>query len=124
MYSLQIPKLTLQPLVENAIYHGIRIEDETRGKLVISAEVRGERAVISVSDSGSGMTAEEIAKMNASVSEFDEDFGYGVRNVHKRIELFFGKGYGLFYKMNEAAGVTVEITLPAGMQKKEREDHV
>ena len=57
MYSLQIPKLTLQPLVENAIYHGIRIEDETRGKLVISAEVRGERAVISVSDSGSGMTA-------------------------------------------------------------------
>lgn len=70
------------------------------------------------------MTAEEIAKMNASVSEFDEDFGYGVRNVHKRIELFFGKGYGLFYKMNEAAGVTVEITLPAGMQKKEREDHV
>nr|WP_288978052.1 sensor histidine kinase [uncultured Blautia sp.] len=124
MYSLQIPKLTLQPLVENAIYHGIRIEDETRGKLVISAEVRGERAVISVSDSGSGMTAEEMAKMNASVSEFDENFGYGVRNVHKRIELFFGKGYGLFYKMNEEAGVTVEITLPAGTQKKEGEDHV
>ena len=124
MYSLQIPKLTLQPLVENAIYHGIRIEDETRGKLVIGAEVKGESAVISVSDSGIGMTEEEIDRINASISEYDENFGYGVRNVHKRIELLFGKGYGLYYKMNKEGGVTVEITLPAGKQKTEGEDHV
>lgn len=124
MYSLQIPKLTLQPLVENAIYHGIRIEDETRGKLVISAGIRGDKAVISVSDSGLGMSAEEIAHINESISEYDESFGYGIRNVQKRIEIFFGKGYGLFYKRNEEGGVTVEITLPAGNYQTEGENYV
>ena len=124
LLQISVLKLTLQPLVENAIYHGIRIEDETRGKLVIGAEVKGESAVISVSDSGIGMTEEEIDRINASISEYDENFGYGVRNVHKRIELLFGKGYGLYYKMNKEGGVTVEITLPAGKQKTEGEDHV
>ena len=73
---------------------------------------------------GIGMTEEEIDRINASISEYDENFGYGVRNVHKRIELLFGKGYGLYYKMNKEGGVTVEITLPAGKQKTEGEDHV
>ena len=50
--------------------------------------------------------------MNQSISQYDEKFGYGVRNVNKRIELMFGKEYGLHFSQNELGGLTVEIHLP------------
>ena len=67
---------------------------------------------LQVCDSGSGMSQEKIDEMNQSISRHDETFGYGVRNVNKRIELLFGKEYGLRFFKNEFGGVTVEIHLP------------
>lgn len=58
------------------------------------------------------MTQEQIDEMNQCLSEYDEGFGYGVRNVNKRIELLYGQEYGLHYLSNEYGGVTVEIVLP------------
>lgn len=110
--DVQIPKMTLQPLVENSIYHGIKVREGQKGAVRILAESRDDCVDILVEDSGSGMTQEQIAEMNASISVYDDSFGYGVRNVNKRIEIMFGKEYGLHYLKNEQSGVTVKIHLP------------
>ena len=59
-YQVQIPKMTLQPLVENAIYHGIRIKEGGKGKVILSLQRKGDAVCIFLADSGSGMPAEKI----------------------------------------------------------------
>lgn len=110
--STQIPKLTLQPLVENSIYHGIKVKDGKKGHVTIRAEKTLGDTKIIVEDSGTGMTEEQMIQMNRYISEYDEEMGYGVRNVNRRIELLYGENYGLYYKSNEFGGVTVEILIP------------
>ncbi len=110
--GVEIPKMTLQPLVENAIYHGIKIKDGNKGKVTITAERDKEDILIEVIDNGSGMTEEQIRALNNSISEVYETFGYGVRNVNKRIEIMFGKQYGLYFMKNNLSGITVQIRLP------------
>lgn len=110
--SIKIPKMTLQPLVENSIYHGIRIKEGKYGKIFITARRDGNTNIITVEDDGGGMSQSAIDEMNESISVHDESFGYGVRNVHKRIELLFGTEYGLFYRQSSSGGLTVEIRLP------------
>lgn len=107
-----IPKLTLQPLVENSIYHGIKVKEGKKGSVFLKAVREGDHVLIILADTGSGMTQAQIDAMNLQLSEYDESFGYGVRNVNKRIELLYGKDYGLYYLRNEFGGVTVEIQLP------------
>ncbi|MDR2025746.1 MAG: sensor histidine kinase [Hungatella sp.] len=110
--DLQIPKLTLQPLIENSIYHGLKIKEGKSGTIWIDLTESGEAVTLFVSDSGNGMSRETIEEMNDSISAYKESFGYGVRNVHKRIELIFGSGYGLRFDSNASGGVTVNIRLP------------
>lgn len=112
--DVPIPKITLQPLVENSIYHGIKVKEGRRGELHIEAYRNEGYVFIRLSDNGTGMSDEQILRMNKSISEYHKDFGYGVQNVNKRIELLFGKEYGLHYEKNETGGVTVTIRLPGG----------
>lgn len=112
LLDINIPKMTLQPLVENSIYHGIRVKEGKKGKVEITAYSDGKDVQIVVSDSGTGMGSREIEEMNRSISIHDDSFGYGVRNVNKRIELMFGKPYGLRFTGNENGGVTVVVRLP------------
>lgn len=112
--NVLIPKLTLQPLIENSIYHGIRVKDGYKGKIIITAKENHNKIIISVADNGVGMKQEQIDEINNSISVFDEKAGYGLRNVHKRIEMLFGSGYGLFYRKNDHDGTTVDILLPKG----------
>lgn len=113
-----IPKITLQPLIENSIYHGIKVKEGRKGELRITAYRKEEDIFIIVADNGTGMKEEQIERMNNSISEYDNEFGYGIRNVNRRIEILFGKGYGLHYDKNEMGGVTVTIRLPAHEEKK------
>lgn len=110
--EIRIPKLTLQPLIENSIYHGIKVKEGKKGSILIDVKKEGKTACITLADTGTGMTGEQIDEMNQHLSEHDETFGYGVRNVNKRIELLFGEEYGLYYLKNKFGGVTVEIHLP------------
>ena len=118
--KIMIPKLTLQPLVENSIYHGIRVKEGTRGTIKIQAEIIGDNFVLEVYDNGKGMKKEEIEQMNCSINSNDESFGYGVRNVNKRIQILFGSQYGLKYELNEQGGVLVKVVLPYLVDADER----
>ena len=109
---MRIPKLTLQPLVENSIYHGIRTKEGGAGIIRISAIEKEREVIVMVEDSGTVMTQEQIDTINRSVWEYGEQIGYGLNNVHKRIQLAFGEQYGLKYKLSQSGGTIVLIYLP------------
>lgn len=110
--SMMIPKLTLQPLVENSIYHGIRIKEGLTGTVEIEVCETEDAVVLTVKDNGGGMESERIDYINQNISEMDRDVGYGITNINKRIELMCGEQYGLRFRQNEGEGICVEIRLP------------
>lgn len=116
--NIMLPKLTLQPLVENSIEHGISRRDGKGGKIRIWIEEE-EDILLKLSDSGTGITAEKIEEMNRYLHEEEVDLGYGVRNVNRRIELLFGERYGLEYAENEHHGVVVTIRLPRRWEERQ-----
>lgn len=105
-----IVKLVLQPLVENAIYHGIKYEDR-KGMLRITGEIAGEAICIQVIDNGRGMKEETLQHI-LDPKEDGEKRAVGVANVHNRIQLHYGKEYGLAYKSQIGVGTTVTLTIP------------
>jgi two-component system sensor histidine kinase YesM len=108
--EVMIPKMTLQPLVENSIYHGLRVK-QSKGFIKITAVREGEDLIVKVIDNGIGMVPDQIKSLNRTLEDNDSGVGYGVRNVHRRIKLFYGNPYGLFYESNEYGGVTVNVRL-------------
>ena len=111
-YDIPIPKMSLQPLIENAIYHGFRLQEGRKGCIHIHVWEDRTHIVLSIRDDGAGMTLQQTKELNASLSEFDDTRGYGIHNVHRRIEIYFGKGCGLHYRLHDGSGVTVELRLP------------
>src|SRR5208283_4626402 len=96
--SRRVLRLMLQPLVENAIYHGIK-ERRGHGSLAVEARVEAGDLYLSVKDDGVGMNEITVALLNASLDEGKPNAGgSGIRNVHERIRLTYGKPYGLHYK--------------------------
>lgn len=115
--EIEIPKMTLQPLLENSIYHGLQKKNKkTKGLIMISIREIEEGVELSVADNGNGMTEDEISEMNRTITVFEEKYGYGIRNVNRRIQLLYGENYGLVYRRNGTGGVTVLIRLP-GLKK-------
>lgn len=107
-----IPKMTLQPLVENCIYHGVKRHKNIQGIISISGTVRQGKVLITVNDNGVGMDEQQVDEINRTIGMFDEQSGYGVRNVNKRLEILFGAQYGLHYESILGQGTTVTVTLP------------
>ncbi len=115
-FQLRIPKITIQPLVENCVQHGF-VDKDAPFTVRVSGLCMPDCAVLMVEDDGAGMTDKELDALNRSLETDGEEIGYGVRNVHRRIRLLFGEGYGLSYERGERGGVCVKIHLP-----KEEED--
>ena len=125
--GLYTMKLIVQPILENAIYHGMASAEDD-GLITVTARREGEDLVIDVADNGLGMRPEVAASL------LDEDrpeirtsgSGIGVRNVHRRIRLTFGDRYGLTIFSEPDEGTTVQIRLPAldedGAAQYQRED--
>lgn len=118
LYGCSIVKMTLQPLVENAIYHGIK-EKREKGSIRIEGYECGPSVVLKITDTGKGMPKERLDALNRAICE-DEDFvgegmpdSYGVMNVQRRVRIFFGSRYGLHYESVYQEGTVVTITLPS-----------
>lgn len=109
--SILIPKITLQPLIENAMIHAVKNMGED-GEIRISAMVEGERVTIKVEDNGHKTV--DYAALDRILNEDKPDHtsGYGIRNIQQRIKLHFGYQYGLSYKEREHGGTAATIILP------------
>lgn len=119
----QCLKMILQPLVENSIYHGIKEKGE-RGIIRITAEETQGSIVFHVSDTGQGMTEEklkELQEMMRKGIEYDAN-AYGVINVQRRIQTYFGRGYGLYFHSIWGEGTEVKVIIPKKMALEEIHD--
>ncbi|WP_161601280.1 sensor histidine kinase [Paenibacillus luteus] len=109
-----ILKITLQPIVENAIIHGILCTEEESGTIRITGELDKGDIVIIVSDDGEGMSPDIISKLlTKDLNNRTRGSGYGLRNINERIHLFNGPGYGLTFDSKPGIGTAVSIRLPA-----------
>ncbi|MDQ0886682.1 two-component system sensor histidine kinase YesM [Paenibacillus sp. V4I9] len=109
--SYKVIKIILQPLVENAIYHGIR-NNAGIGHIQITGMCKGDRILLQVIDNGIGMSPEEIHNMYQKDRTSVRGSGIGVQNVDQRIKLHFGDPYGLHFESELGKGTTVNIWLP------------
>jgi len=121
----KLPKLTLQPIVENSIYHGIE-RKIGKGHLVIRISASEERLYIRISDDGRGMTDEKLKELNEKLRRLDVETdvpekeeekkpahgGIAVVNVNRRIKLLFGEEYGIHVYSKEGIGTDVIVELP------------
>lgn len=107
-------KLILQPLVENAIYHGMEFMDG-EGEIKLSVMRKEDNLIIQVSDNGLGMTEEQVKSLFSHEVQVTskKGSGIGVKNVNERIKLYFGENYGLTIDSEPDEGTTITILLPA-----------
>lgn len=113
LHDFDIPKITLQPIVENAILHGIQEKESKSGTIVISGCMEGEDILLTVEDDGVGMSPEKLAQISSGTIPVSTGSSYGICNIHERIRLAYGSEYGLTYRSDPGKGTTVEIRLPA-----------
>jgi two-component system, sensor histidine kinase YesM len=112
--DLLVLKLILQPLVENAIYHGIKARRGT-GKIIITAKRKEHLIVFSVSDNGVGISPGRLEQLKDLFDDgipLKDKSGYGSFNINERMKLTFGQEYGLHMTSTEGEGTTVEIWHP------------
>ena len=114
-YDQPMLRMTLQPLVENALYHGIK-KKRGMGKITVAAREEGEKLILSVKDDGVGMTEGELARVrayaNGTESPGEDNTGFGIANVAERLRLFYGTEYGLHFSSHVGDGTTVEVVIP------------
>ena len=112
-----LPKLTLQPLVENALYHGIKLK-RGMGHIYVTGRREGEDILLQVTDDGAGMTPERQEELTRAM-ERGERVGFGLVTVHERVRLFFGPPYGLSLSSRQGVGTTISVRIP--QKRLERE---
>lgn len=108
LMSKKMLKLTLQPIIENSVSHGISAEDEGEETITVRAREEGGDLIIEVQDDGKGMTKEQLE----TILKVDENNShYAVFNIHDRIRLKYGEGYGLRYESAVGQGTMVTIRI-------------
>lgn len=112
--SYQIPKITLQPLVENAVYHGLKPR-QGKGTIRISGSMRDWEILFEVSDDGVGIDPEHAEQINLELQHDYSEPGdhIGIKNVNQRIKLTFGEPFGIVIISHINDGTSVRLTLPA-----------
>ena len=120
----KVLKLLIQPIVENAVFHGVQALTDRRGKIWIYAYEEENKLVITVEDNGVGMSKEKLNKILSN--EFKDikqgDYCIGVINVHDRIRTYYGNKYGLKIESSIGIGTKVYIVVPMINQKQSIEE--
>lgn len=118
VYEYYIPRMTLQPLVENAMIHGLE-KVNRKGLLKIRCIATEKKVVLTVSDNGVGMDVEQLDKLNRQMDKMllsgkkrKNHSGIAVSNVNARIKMTFGEEYGIRYRSMENMGTDVEVLIP------------
>ena len=114
--GVMVPKLTLQPLAENALYHGIK-NKRGKGKILIEGFDLGEDMMLKVTDNGQGMTPERLKEVQDAICT-GERAGFGLAAVSERIALYYGAGYGLRISSTEGEGTVIEVYLAKQIKEK------
>lgn len=120
--NCRILRFSLQPILENSITHGISPKN-SYGKIVISGSQKDDFIIFTISDTGVGMTEEETGRLqerldscfgseNVNKSNYEYQHGIGLKNINKRVKLFYGTNYGLSVKSIKNVGTFVTLTLP------------
>ena len=116
LHEYQILKMTLQPLVENALYHGIK-NKRGLGHITVTGEQEGERLIFCVRDNGMGMEPERLQKVRriitGELADENTSSGFGLSNVEQRIRLNCGADYGLSIDSVYKEGTAVQVVIPA-----------
>lgn len=113
--GIKIIKLVLQPIIENAIYHGLKYK-ESRGLLLVKGYEDGENVVLEVKDNGVGMDAETLEHIFEQHKVNYQSNGVGVYNVQKRLKLYYGNKYGITYESEKGKGTKATITIPKSQE--------
>ena len=112
-----ILKLTLQPLVENALYHGIKYK-RSGGTITVRVKRENENQVLfEVEDDGVGFTPYKLGQIQTKMNDDSDEItlkesGFGLENVNKRIKLYYGKKYGLSIISQYQKGTRVTLAIP------------
>ena len=106
-----IPKLTLQPLVENALYHGVKLK-RGLGHIYVIGRSEGDDILLQVTDDGVGMEPERLEELTRALEQGDR-VGFGLSTVHERVRLFFGPPYGLSISSQPGVGTTISVRIPS-----------
>ena len=136
LLSLKVPRILLQPIVENSIVHGLEGR-ETGGKVEISITRSNQHVYIQVSDDGIGIEEEKLRQINEDLRNIRRGFqggvvgkggmskagmGVSLLNIQERIHLLYGREYGLYLQSLENAGTDVCMVLPRGLSVKQEEE--
>lgn len=120
LYRYKILKLTLQPLVENSLYHGIKYK-RAKGKIWVTGKMeegdgtQADRILLCVEDNGIGMDEEEVRRLQTEIGKpcKETEKGFGLANVNERIRMNFGMEYGMTIESQKGRGTKVSIVIPA-----------
>lgn len=112
---INLIKLVLQPVIENAIYHGLKYK-ESKGLLIVKGFMKNGNAVLQVIDNGVGMDEETLAHIYDRHKVNYQSNGVGVYNVQKRLQLYYGSAYGITYESKVGVGTTATITIPGNQE--------
>ena len=106
----RIPKMTLQPLVENAIYHGIKPK-RGKGMLRVTGSLDGGRVTIRVADTGAGMQPQELESLRRQLEQ-DHAVGFGLTSAYRRLQLMYGKACSFTIQSRPGEGTDITIVIP------------
>lgn len=123
--SSMVLKLLIQPILENAIIHGLE-GMETDGRIVISAWIESSKLMIRVADNGGGMTEAQVAQLlsgDGAASSHKRLSNIGFSNVQERIMLHYGSGYGMIVESEPGQGTAVTLILPQIESGEENSNH-
>ncbi|MDQ8736349.1 sensor histidine kinase [Paenibacillus sp. LHD-38] len=107
-----VPKFILQPIVENAIYHGLK-QQEGQGMIIISGEVQDNILSFHITDDGKGITPDRIKELTYALDTEETSLTYGLKNVHDRLKLRYGDGFGVRIQSEFGLYTTITLAMPA-----------
>ena len=124
--ACMIPKLILQPIVENAILHGIESNNQG-GTLRLRATCEAEEVLLCIEDDGAGIPAEKLEEINHALRDVRpsaKEHGIGMQNVHSRIQMLYGEAYGIRVFSTIGKGTCVQLRLPKRLKAREDNDEI